>query len=332
MSIDLFYHAAKNFCLKIFSDWFKVCLTLFKVLIPALIIIRILDQLGWVELLSRLLDPLMEPLGLPSSASLIWATTILTNIYGGLVVFVSYSSDWTLEQTTLLGVLMLGAHTLLVELSVARKAGCRVIPQFLMRVLGTYLLALLLHHYYQTLPEMQQPLELLWRPETQEEGWSIWLETQLISLFWTALIILGLVAMVHLIKVSGVERLLEYLLQPLLKLIGISRNALSMTLIGITLGLAYGGGLLIREAQKGQLTPQEVMGSITLLGLCHSLIEDTLLIALTGAELSGILWARLIWSLLIIALLTRLLPLIPKLFFNRWFATSVALPSSGSRT
>jgi hypothetical protein len=101
-------------------------------------------------------------------------------------------------------------------------------------------------------------------------------------------------------------------------LIGIKREALPMSLIGMTLGLAYGGGLLIREAEKGTISGRDIFASFALLGLCHSLIEDTLLIALIGAELHGILWARLAFALIIIALLTRLLPLISDQTFYRF--------------
>ena len=41
------------------------------------------------------------------------------------------------------------------------------------------------------------------------------------------------------------------------------------------------------------------------LGLCHSLIEDTLLVLLLGADLSGILWMRLAYSLVVVAILNR---------------------------
>jgi spore maturation protein SpmB len=136
-------------------------------------------------------------------------------------------------------------------------------------------------------------------------------------LFWTQVVILGLVAMLHIAKITGFERLLEKLLKPVLRVIGIRENALPMSLIGMTLGLAYGGGLLIREAEKGTLAPRDIFASFALLGLCHSLIEDTLLISLTGAELSGILWARLAWALLLIAIITRILPRIPDAWLQR---------------
>lgn len=312
---------------KVVNDFYQITVTLFKVLIPALIVVRLLEQAGMVDLIAQLLAPLMHLIDLPPLAGLIWATAMLTNIYAGLVIMITYASDWTLAQVTCMGMLMLGAHNLLVEVSIARKAGCRILPQTLMRIISAFCLAGLLSWYYSDDALMQQTHNFLWQPEIRGADWLTWLKTQLASLFWTAVVIFILVFVLQILKATGIERMLEQALKPLLKLIGISQKALSMTLIGMTLGLAFGGGLLIREAERGELSPREILAAISLLGLCHSLIEDTLLIALTGASLWAVIAYRLIWGLLLIALITRLIPLIPDRLLDRWFATSVVKTS-----
>jgi len=113
-------------------------------------------------------------------------------------------------------------------------------------------------------------------------------------------------AMLRLLRALGIERLMHWLLAPVLGLIGIRREAGNITIIGVTLGLSFGAGLLIREARSGQLTRRDVFLTMGFLGLCHSLIEDTLLILLLGADLSGILWARLAFALIVMATLARL--------------------------
>ena len=67
------------------------------------------------------------------------------------------------------------------------------------------------------------------------------------------------------------------MLRPLLKLVGIGKEATTITLVGITSGIAFGGGLLIKEAHAGRVSKKDVFTSLLLLGFCHSLIEDTLL-------------------------------------------------------
>ena len=84
---------------------------------------------------------------------------------------------------------------------------------------------------------------------------------------------------------------------PLLRATGIGRNAANITVIGVTLGLTFGAGLLLRDIRSGTLSRRDVWLAIGFLGLAHSLIEDTLLILLIGADLSGILWARLVFAI-----------------------------------
>ncbi|NVK03019.1 MAG: hypothetical protein HWE12_15885, partial [Oceanospirillaceae bacterium] len=194
---------------KVVHDWYQITLTLFKVLIPALIVVRLLEQAGLVDLIAQLLTPLMHLIDLPPLAGLIWATAMLTNIYAGLVILITYASDWTLAQVTCMGMLLLGAHNLLVEVSIARKAGCRILPQTLMRILSAFLLTWLLSWYYAEDPLMQQPQQFIWQPELRGADWPTWLKTQLASLFWTAVVILFLVTVLQVLKVTGIERLLE---------------------------------------------------------------------------------------------------------------------------
>ncbi|WP_328515311.1 hypothetical protein [Marinobacterium marinum] len=304
-------------------------LTLFKIMIPAILIVRVLTELGATEQLARLLGPLMGGLGLPPEAGLIWATTLLTNIYTGIVIFFSTAGtdSWSLAQVTVLGTLMLSAHNLPVEIRVAQKAGCRVLPQLALRLGGGLLLGFILHHSYRMSDTLQDTARTPWTPDPVGNGWLDWGWSQLQTLFWTALVIVLLITALRILRLLGIERLLEWLLRPLLKLIGIAPNALSITLIGMTLGLAYGGGLLIREAEKGDIDPADIFCAISLLGLCHSLIEDTLLVLLLGADLSGILWARLAFALVMIALCSRLLPRFRRQY---WLVRSVKQPASTS--
>lgn len=297
-------------CREILRDSYRICITLFKIMIPAILVVKVLTELGAAELLGQVFAPLMGWVGLPPEAGLIWATTMLTNIYTGIVIFFSTQGveSWTLAQISILGALLLSAHSLPIELRVAQKAGCRLLPQLLLRVGGGLLLGVILHHSYRLSGSLQAVHQAPWTPTPVDDSWLGWGLSQLETLAWTALVIVLLITTLRLLRLLGIERLLEWLLRPLLKLIGIAPGALSITLIGMTLGLAYGGGLLIREAERGDIAPADIFCAISLLGLCHSLIEDTLLVLLIGADLSAILWARIAFALVMIALVSRLLP------------------------
>ena len=62
------------------------------------------------------------------------------------------------------------------------------------------------------------------------------------------------------------------------------------------------------DGREGTLTPRDALCSISLLGLAHSLIEDTILLALLGGSLWGLLGFRLVFTLSAGALLNFFYP------------------------
>lgn len=281
---------------------------LFRILIPALIIVKILDYFGATELLGNLTKPLMEPLGLPDIAGLIWATAFLANIYTAIAVFLTFAStlEWTQAQVTCLGLLMLTTHNMVVELRIAQKAGCRIFTQLLLRVFCALLFCYLCNLLFSANSWLQEPATFVWQTTTASSTLLEWIIEQLINLGKIAIVIFLLISLLKLLKAVGIERLLTIALQPLFRFMGLAKEATTITMVGFTLGLAYGGGLLIKEAQNDKLDRQDVFTSISLLGICHSLIEDTLLVMIIGADFATVLFLRLIMSVIFIAILVRL--------------------------
>ncbi|WP_165855612.1 nucleoside recognition domain-containing protein [Marinobacter sp. JSM 1782161] len=294
--------------LSILHETRVVYLTLLKILVPALIIVKVLESIGFTQWLATLLAPLMGLLGLPEELSIVWAATLLTNIYTGMAIFYNLSLDQALSvaQVTVLGTLMVVGHGLPVEGAVARRAGVPWWLTLVLRVGGALILGMILHHSYQTFDWLQQDNTLVWQPDALDTSLSAWLWAQCQTLITIFFVILALITLLRGLRAIGVERLLHALLFPLLRLLGIGRDAASTAIIGITLGLSFGGGLLIRDAESGRLSPRDAFLTLAFLGLCHSLIEDTLLVMLLGAHLSGILWARLALAFLVIGVLARL--------------------------
>ncbi len=108
-----------------------------------------------------------------------------------------------------------------------------------------------------------------------------------------------------LLRAVGMLNLLERLLTPVLPHFGMTGKAAPITVVGMLMGLGYGGALIIREAQTGKLGKEEAFNAMLLLGLCHSLFEDTLLMAAIGGKFIGILWGRMAFSLFFLYLWVR---------------------------
>ncbi len=303
-------------------DIFKITLDLYKIMIPVIIAVKIIEELGGIKYIAYALSPLMQLVGLPDSMGLVWATTLITNIYGGMIIFVSMAAQepLTIAQVTVLGGMMLLAHNLPVEVRIAQKTGVRVAFNLLLRIGGALLFGFLLHLIYSSGNWLQETNVLLWKPDAiTDPSLSAWGWMQLKTLAQVFVVIAVLVAFLKLLKTTGFERILIFLLSPILRLLGLGNKTASITIIGMNLGLTYGGGLLIAEAKKGELSQREVFGAISFIAICHSLIEDTLLVMLLGADISGALYLRLVFAFIVIGVGIRLVAKLSDAVFYRYF-------------
>lgn len=301
-----------------------VTLPLFKIMIPVLILVKVLKELGLIEFLGLLLAPVMKVVGLPGSSGLVWATTMMTNLYGGMVVYVSLYVDDPLSvaQTTVLTAMMLVAHSLPVELRIAQKAGVRLPAMATLRIGGAFVLGSCLNGMYTWGDWLQTPNVVSWLPSVQEPSLLMWAYAQVKNLVMIYFIVVALLCLMRILDLLRITELMNRCLQPVLGLLGIGRSATTITIIGMTLGLAYGGGLIIEEANSGRIDKKDVLFSLTLMGLCHSIIEDSLLMALLGGHLSGILWGRALFAIVCVVILVRTVSRLSDPAFHRYLIHS----------
>lgn len=303
----------------------QTSITLFKIIIPISIVTRLLQQWGIIDYIGIILAPVMKMVGLPGEMGLVWATSMITNIYGGMVVFASLAPglDLTVAQVSVLGTMILIAHSLPVETMIAQKAGTRLRVTLTIRIAGALLLGWLLHITYTITDTLQQLNRAFWNPPTVDPTWSAWIIAEIRNMVIIFLIILTLMTILTILKKVGISDLMTRLLAPVMNILGIGREAAPITIIGMTLGISYGGGLIIQEAQKGNLSKRDLFASITLMSLCHSLFEDTMLMVVLGSHLSGILWARLLFSLVTIYLVVKLINIMPDHILKRHLVRQV---------
>jgi spore maturation protein SpmB len=121
-------------------------------------------------------------------------------------------------------------------------------------------------------------------------------------MFW---IIFAMLLTLRILDYLNILKLIHLILRPLLTLLGLSREASTKVLVGLTLGISYGGGLIISEARSGRLSKRDIFIAMSFMGLSHALVEDTIIMLLIGANLSFVLGGRLIFSLITVFLLSQ---------------------------
>ncbi len=297
----------------------RISLELYKIMIPIIIAVKILQELGLIAWLALPLAPIMQLVGLPGEMGLVWATALVNNIYGSMIVFVSLAGqhDLTVAQVTVLGVMILIAHGLPVELQIVRKSGPRMGFQALLRIGGALLLGWMLSRLYAWGGWLQEANVILWQPEPQSEGLLAWGLGQAQNLAMIFVIIAALTLIMRVFTAIGLTGLCVRLLAPVLRMLGIGPAAGTLTIVGMVMGLAYGGGMIMHEAHSGKVGSKDIFSSLSLMGLSHSVFEDTLLMIVIGGHVSGLLWARIIFTLVVIALLVRVVAWLGDEFFYR---------------
>ncbi|MDO9582890.1 MAG: hypothetical protein Q7J24_07235 [Desulfomicrobium sp.] len=297
----------------------RISLELYKIMIPIIIAVKILQELGLIAWLALPLAPVMHLVGLPGEMGLVWATALVNNIYGSMIVFVSLAGqhDLTVAQVTVLGVMILIAHGLPVELQIVRKSGPRMGFQALLRIGGALVLGWMLSKLYAWGGWLQEPNVILWQPEPESENLLAWGLGQAQNLAMLFVIILALSLIMRVFTAIGLTGLCVRLLAPVLRLLGIGPAAGTLTIVGMVMGLAYGGGMIMHEAHSGKVGSKDIFSSLSLMGLSHSVFEDTLLMIVIGGHVSGLLWARIIFTLVVIALLVRVVAWLGDEFFYR---------------
>ena len=109
---------------------------------------------------------------------------------------------------------------------------------------------------------------------------------------------------------------------------GIGDQAATIAIVGVTLGISFGGGLLIKEVESGTIPKKDVFGVLCFINLLHSVFEDTSVAMLLGPSLFIILVVRIIFTVLLVVLLMRIVTLLPDIIWQN-FLTNNNIPETG---
>ena len=131
------------------------------------------------------------------------------------------------------------------------------------------------------------------------------------------IIVAVLVTILEFLKFIGIESFLKKILAPPLRFFGISESSMNIIIVGMTIGLQFGGGILIKEVNSAKIDKQSVFLSILMINLIHAIIEDTLLMLAVGGHFSGVIFARIIFSLLISLVMFKIYQIF-NLFFEKY--------------
>ena len=303
----------------LYQEIIAVTVPLYKILIPFVFIIKFLEVMGVVDLISKAFSPLMVLIGLPAALGIIWVTAIVVNIYAALILFVNLlpSIDVSVAQITVLTVGMLLCHNLIVESAISRSAGVSFLFTVFYRLISAFFVCWILNLTYTNFNYLNEPFVTSFTIQPLQPSLLLWLKDQMRYLFYIFIIVIILVTLLEVLKIIGVENILKKILIPPLRFFGISESAMNIIIVGMTMGLQFGGGILIKEVNSAKIDKQSVFLSILLINLVHAIIEDTLLMLAVGGHYSGVIFARVIFGLVISLLMLKIYQKF-SLFFEKY--------------
>lgn len=151
-----------------FSDTVYTSLEIFKVLVPIVIVLKILTEIGWLRYLALPLEPIMRLTGLPADLGIVWATGIMVNIYSALIVLAGMLPDLgPLSQAQAAGfaLMLLFAHGLPAECGIAQRCGVSFTAQCVIRLVTAVFGGVLVHLTCSAFGWLQEPAVMVFQAE-----------------------------------------------------------------------------------------------------------------------------------------------------------------------
>ena len=275
----------------------KTAAWLLKITIPVSFAVFLFDYSGWMNVVAGWLAPGFRLIGLSGEASIILITSIITNIYSAIAVMTTLGTGY--REGTILAVMCLISHGLIVETAIQKKTGSKSWRMVMTRLSASLLAAVLLNWL---LPgEMTREHEVLAKqsidfiPAFREWFNAIAVTTIKIVVLVNLLLVLQ--------KILNEFDLIKWILMPfnpLLKIMGLPANTGFLWMVAYTLGLSYGGAIMINQSEEGKLTREEADLLNHHIAISHSQLEDTLLYAAMGYNLIILIFPRMLIAILFV--------------------------------
>lgn len=282
---------------------------LVRIIVPVAFATQFLVEAGVIEAIAPSLEPVMGVYGLPPELAFAWLTGLLIGVWGAVVVIFTLVpvSQFSIADMTVFSALLLFAHALPIEQRIIQRAGPGFIVTTLLRLAGGMIYAMILHQIFSLSGLLGDPINPTWVPVTEGTGWSGFALNTSKTLLWMLAILVALAWLMDFLKWSGLMDVLKKAISPVFRYAGIHEEASEMVAIGLLLGIVYGGGLLIREVETGNIRPRQIFLSCVFMSFAHSVIEDTLVVAALGADLMSVLFGRIVFAILATALVAVVL-------------------------
>ena len=272
---------------------FKTIWWLAKIMTLVSFVIMLLQYLGVIKWISYWMTPLFSHFGLPGEAALAYVSGYFVNCYSAIAVMTTL--DLGTRAATILSVMVLCSHNMFVETTVQHKTGSSVARIVAIRTLSAFILAWVLNKIMPGSFETSSISDNVQEKLTFVAMLNDWFFRTLKNVIIMTVLVYLLTVLQKILTEYGIIEYISRFLKPVMIFFGLSPRTAFLWLVSNTLGLAYGAGIMIEEAEKGETTKEENDLLNHHIGISHSNLEDLLLFAAVGGAYLWMLLSR--WAM-----------------------------------
>jgi len=272
----------------------KTAFWLLKLTIPVSFGVFLLDFFGILNVIAGWVAPLFKLIGLSGQASVVLITSFFTNIYSVIAVMTTLGIGY--REGTILAVMCLISHALIVETAIQKRTGSTPWRIVVIRLSASFIAAwglnLILPSETATVAK-----NLIGETKSFSPALLKWLTDMSIT---TVKIIILVNLLLILQKILNEFGLIQWILKPftpLLRMMGLPANTGFLWMVAYTLGLSYGGAIMISESEEGKLSREDADLLNHHIAISHSQLEDPLLFVAIGYNMGILILPRILLSI-----------------------------------
>lgn len=278
-----------------FHNGINITWILGKVIFPITLLVTILQHTPILPWIIKGLTPVMGILGLPGEAAVPLVLGNALNLYAAIGAIVTF--DFTVKEVFIMAMMLSFSHNLFIESAVASRVGVSWWLISGIRIGLALISGLLINWLWRGGSQMAQ-YGLIQSPEEIVTGWGQIITQGFYKAFMAvvqlAVIVIVLMIVMQYFREIGLLDKFSKLLAPMTRILGMEKNA-SMTLVaGLTVGLAFGAGLMIQAMREDGVSKKDMVLALIFLVSCHAVIEDTVIFIPLGIPVLPLLLIRLI--------------------------------------
>ena len=289
------------------SSGLKTTWLLGKIIFPITFIITVLSYTPVLKKVADFVAPAMKLIGLPGEAALPLVLGNFLNLYAGIAGILSL--ELTVKEVFIIAMMLSFSHNLLIESGVAKSVGVKLWVVLTVRIGLAIISAVLINLFWSGGGSIAEYGFVQVQTQQAESVWEIALlaaEKAAFGVLQLAVFVIPIMLVVQIMKDLKWMDFLSAKMAPFMKFLGMSENTSFTMLTGLTVGLAYGAGVMIQAVKENGVSRKDATLAMIFLVSCHAVVEDTVIFIPLGIPVLPLLLIRVVVAVLLTMVIGRL--------------------------